>query len=431
MRNAVIDFSKMTVSAVAVVTDVVRGGEPVVGFGFNANGRYAQSAVIRERLAPRVLEAPESHATADGISLDPRAIRRLMMRNEKPGGHGERAVAVAALEIAVWDAAAKIRDMPLWAMIAEDAGNSAPERHIPVYAAGGYYDPDKGTDGLVAEMRRYLDEGYTQVKMKIGGASLDEDLARIEAVLALLGGDGARLAVDANGRFDEETALRYADAMNAYGLAWYEEPGDPLDFPLNAAVAAAYPGAIATGENLLSLQDARNLLRFGGMRPDLDYRAVRPGTRLRRRRDHRYRRHDGGGRLVAAAFPAPWRQPAGAQYGWRPLTRRLRVVSGCLSAIWRFRRRHPGGGRPGPARRRTRRGLRAQGHAPHAAQHPALSVPGRRVQPVPSILLRRQHMVYSRARVFGRAKESRGAGGQRRSRLRERPPCRRHRDVVR
>ena len=203
MRNAVIDFSKMTVSAVAVVTDVVRGGKPVVGFGFNANGRYAQSAVIRERLAPRVLEAPEEHASADGTTLDPRAIRRLMMRNEKPGGHGERAVAVAALDIAVWDAAAKLRDMPLWALIAEDAGNPAPEQSIPVYAAGGYYDPDKGTDGLVAEMRRYLDEGYTQVKMKIGGATLDEDRDRIEAVLALLGGDGSRLAVDANGRFDE------------------------------------------------------------------------------------------------------------------------------------------------------------------------------------------------------------------------------------
>ena len=271
MRNAVIDFSKMTVSAVAVVTDVVRGGKPVVGFGFNANGRYAQSAVIRERLAPRVLEAPESHASADGTTLDPRAIRRLMMRNEKPGGHGERAVAVAALDIAVWDAAAKLRDMPLWALIAEDAGNRAPERSIPVYAAGGYYDPDKGTDGLVAEMQRYLDAGYTQVKMKIGGASLGEDRARIEAVLALLGGDGARLAVDANGRFDEETALQYGEAMAPFGLAWYEEPGDPLDFSLNAQVAAAYPAPIATGENLLSLQDARNLLRFGGMRPEIDY----------------------------------------------------------------------------------------------------------------------------------------------------------------
>ena len=271
MRNAVIDFSQMTVSAVAVITDVVRGGRPVVGFGFNANGRYAQSALIRERLAPRVLEAPEEHARRDGTTLDARAIRSLMMRNEKPGGHGERAVAVAALDIAVWDAAAKIADVPLWATIAEAAGNSAPERSIPVYAAGGYYDPDKGTEGLVAEMRRYLDQGYTQVKMKIGGATLDEDRARIEAVLALLGGDGARLAVDANGRFDADTALRYADALVPYGLAWYEEPGDPLDFSLNAAVAAAYPGAIATGENLLSLQDARNLLRFGGMRPEVDF----------------------------------------------------------------------------------------------------------------------------------------------------------------
>ena len=271
MRNAVIDFSKMTVSAVAVVTDVIRAGRPVVGFGFNANGRYAQGAVIRERLAPRVLEAPEAHATPDGAGLDPRAVRRLMMRNEKPGGHGERAVAVAAVDIAVWDAAAKIRDMPLWAAIAEAAGNPAPERRVPVYAAGGYYDPDKGTPGLVAEMRRYLESGYTLVKMKIGGASLDEDRARIEAVLPLLGGDGARLAVDANGRFDVEEALRYGEMLAPYGLAWYEEPGDPLDFSLNAAVAAAYPAPIATGENLLSLQDARNLLRFGGMRPDVDF----------------------------------------------------------------------------------------------------------------------------------------------------------------
>ena len=271
MRNAVIDFSKMTVSAVAVVTDVMRDGRPVVGFGFNANGRYAQSALIRERLVPRVLEAPDEHATADGTTLDPRAIRRLMMRNEKPGGHGERAVAVAAIEIAVWDAAAKLRDMPLWALIAEDAGNPAPERSVPVYAAGGYYDPEKGTDGLVDEMRGYLDRGYTLVKMKIGGASLDDDRDRIEAVLKLLDGDGTRLAVDANGRFDRGTALRYAGAMAPYGLAWYEEPGDPLDFSLNAAVVAAYPDAIATGENLLSLQDARNLLRFGGMRPEVDF----------------------------------------------------------------------------------------------------------------------------------------------------------------
>ena len=193
------------------------------------------------------------------------------MRNEKPGGHGERAVAVAALDIAVWDAAAKLRDMPLWALIAEDAGNPAPERDIPVYAAGGYYDPDRGTDGLVAEMQCYLDEGYTQVKMKIGGATLDEDLARIEAVLTMLGGDGARLAVDANGplRRGDRASLRRRDGSSRPRLV--RGAGATLGFSLNAAVAAAYPAPIATGENLLSLQDARNLLRFGGMRPETDF----------------------------------------------------------------------------------------------------------------------------------------------------------------
>ena len=57
MRNAVISFDKMTISVVAVETDVVREGKPVIGYGFTSNGRYAQSGIIRERLAPRILEA--------------------------------------------------------------------------------------------------------------------------------------------------------------------------------------------------------------------------------------------------------------------------------------------------------------------------------------------------------------------------------------
>ena len=109
MRNAVIDFSKMTASAVAVVTDVVRDGKPIIGFGFNSNGRYAQGEVIRARLAPRILElTSEQQQNQAGDNLDLKALRIAMMQNEKPGGHGERAVAVAAVEIALWDAAAKI-----------------------------------------------------------------------------------------------------------------------------------------------------------------------------------------------------------------------------------------------------------------------------------------------------------------------------------
>ena len=268
MRNAVIDFSKMTVSAVAVVTDVIRDGNPIIGFGFNSNGRYAQGEVIRARLAPRILElTPEQQQNQAGDNLDPKALRAAMMQNEKPGGHGERAVAVAAVEIALWDAAAKIAGVPLWRLLGCDAA----ENRIFVYAAGGYYDEEKGIPGLLEEVRGYLASGYTSVKIKIGGAPLDDDIRRIEVVLELLGGDGGRLAVDANGRFDIETALKYGAAMAPYGLRWFEEPGDPLDYELNAEIVRCYPHAVATGENLLSLQDATNLIRHGGLRRSVDY----------------------------------------------------------------------------------------------------------------------------------------------------------------
>ena len=268
MRNAVIDFSKMTVSAVAVVTDVIRDGKPIIGYGFNSNGRYAQGEVIRARLAPRILElTPEQQQNQTGDNLDPKALRAAMMQNEKPGGHGERAVAVAAVEIAIWDAAAKIAGVPLWRML----GGEEAETRVFVYAAGGYYDEEKGIPGLLEEVRGYLASGYTWVKIKIGGAPLDDDIRRIEAVLELLGGDGGRLAVDANGRFDIETALKYGAAMAPYGLRWFEEPGDPLDYALNAEIVRCYPHAVATGENLLSLQDATNLIRHGGLRRSVDY----------------------------------------------------------------------------------------------------------------------------------------------------------------
>jgi len=120
---------------------------------------------------------------------------------------------------------------------------------------------------LRAEMRGYVDRGYTVVKMKIGGADRAEDQRRIEAVLSEIDGR-ARLAVDANGRFDLPTAIAYARMLRSYPLFWFEEPGDPLDFALQAALAAEYPGPMATGENLFSHQDARNLLRYAGLRPD-------------------------------------------------------------------------------------------------------------------------------------------------------------------
>ncbi len=270
IRNAYIDFSKMTVSLVAVVTTVERDGHRVIGYGFNSNGRYGQGGLIRERFAPRLLEAePAALLDASGENLDPDRVWAAMMANEKPGGHGDRSVAVGTIDMAVWDAVAKIAGKPLFRLLAERHGVSADPR-VFVYAAGGYYYPEKHLPALRTEMRGYLDRGYNVVKMKIGGEPVAEDRRRIEAVLAEIGRD-AQLAVDANGRFDLETAIAYARMLRDYPLFWYEEAGDPLDYQLQAALAEFYPGAMAIGENLFSHQDARNLIRYGGLRPDRDW----------------------------------------------------------------------------------------------------------------------------------------------------------------
>jgi D(-)-tartrate dehydratase len=217
IRNAYIDFSKMTTSLVAVVTDTVREGRRVVGYGFNSNGRYGQGGLIRERFAPRILEAPPASLLDEtGENLDPDRVWAAMMANEKPGGHGERSVAVGTIDMAVWDAVAKIAGKPLFRLLAERHGLTA-DPCVFVYAAGGYYYPGKDTEALRAEMRGYLDRGYSVVKMKIGGASIDEDRERIEAVLKEIGNQ-ARLAVDANGRFDLETAIAYAKMLRTYPL---------------------------------------------------------------------------------------------------------------------------------------------------------------------------------------------------------------------
>ena len=192
------------------------------------------------------------------------------MSNEKPGGHGERSVAVGVLDMAVWDAVAKIEGKPLYRVLGERYRGGTVDDKVFVYAAGGYYYPGKNVTALQDEMKKYLDLGYSVVKIKIGGESLANDIKRIEAVIKVVG-SGKNLAVDANGRFDLKTAIEYARALKPYGLFWYEEAGDPLDYALQAELANHYDGPMATGENLFSTLDARNLIRHGGMRPDRDW----------------------------------------------------------------------------------------------------------------------------------------------------------------
>lgn len=276
LANSSFDFTEMTTSVVAVMTDVVRDGKPVAGFAFNSTGRYACGASMRARFIPRIMAAdPAALLDETGDNLDPAKLLAHMMRREKAGGHSERSIAIGTIEVAVWDAVAKIAGKPLHRALAERFNDGKVPDTVFCYVGGGWYWPGQTIKDLQDEMRRHLDAGYTMVKMKVGGLPLEDDLRRLEAVLEVVG-SGDRLAVDANCKFDRAEALRYAKALSPFKLRWFEEPCDPLDFALFAELASVYASPLATGENLYSTQDVENLVRFGGFRAGHDIIQVDP-----------------------------------------------------------------------------------------------------------------------------------------------------------
>src|SRR5262245_66266999 len=124
ISNSSFDFSEMTTSVVAVLTDVVRDGKSVIGFSFNSTGRYACGAAMRARFIPRILAAdPQSLLDESNENFDPAKILAVMMQREKSGGHSERSIAIGTIEVAIWDAAAKIAGKPLHRVLAERYNN--------------------------------------------------------------------------------------------------------------------------------------------------------------------------------------------------------------------------------------------------------------------------------------------------------------------
>jgi L-alanine-DL-glutamate epimerase-like enolase superfamily enzyme len=268
LKNSSFDFTEMTTSVVAVMTDVIRDGKPVTGFAFNSTGRYACGAQMRARFIPRILAAkPETLLDATGENIDPAKVLAAMMQREKSGGHSERSIAIGTIEVALWDAVAKIAEKPLHRLLAERYNGGEVAERVFCYVGGGWYLPGQTIRDLQDEMLRHLDAGYTMVKMKVGGLPLADDVRRVAAVKETLG-NRAALAVDANAKFAREEALAYARALSDFGLRWFEEPCDPLDFALLGEIASIYAPPLATGENLYSTQDVENLVRFGGLRPE-------------------------------------------------------------------------------------------------------------------------------------------------------------------
>jgi L-alanine-DL-glutamate epimerase-like enolase superfamily enzyme len=267
LRNSGFDFSEMTTSVVVVITDVVREGKPVAGFAFNSTGRYACGAQMRDRFIPRILKTePETLLDGGGL-IDPAKVLACMMQREKSGGHSERSVGIGTIEVAVWDAVAKIAGLPLHRLLAERYSGGKVADKVFCYVGGGWYAPGQTFKDVQDEMRRHLDAGYTMVKMKVGGLPLADDMRRVEAVKSILP-SYAELAVDASCKFTREEAMAYAKALAPFKLRWFEEPCDPLDFALLSEIAGVYDGPLSTGENLFSTQDVENLVRFGGLKPE-------------------------------------------------------------------------------------------------------------------------------------------------------------------
>src|SRR5690349_20240289 len=142
LANSSFDFSEMTTSVVAVITDVVRDGKPVCGFAFNSTGRYACGAQMRARFIPRILSAdPDSLLDETGGNIDPAKVLAQTLRREKIGGDAERSIGIGTIEVAVWDAVAKIADKPLHVVLAERFSGGKVADRVFCYVGGGWYWP--------------------------------------------------------------------------------------------------------------------------------------------------------------------------------------------------------------------------------------------------------------------------------------------------
>jgi len=163
-------------------------------------------------------------------------------------------VAIAAVDIALWDVKGKAAGMPVYKLL------GASRDRVPCYVAGGYYREGKSVEMLARECKRYADEGFPAVKMRVGGVSLAEDIERVQAVRGAMGPD-VKLMLDANGAYDVETAIQAARAFAPSDIFWFEEPVhwyDEVDGPRRVTEATGIP--IATGEHARTRWQARQLL---------------------------------------------------------------------------------------------------------------------------------------------------------------------------
>jgi L-alanine-DL-glutamate epimerase-like enolase superfamily enzyme len=189
--------------------------------------------------------------------------RKMWWRTHFAGRGGPVAFSIAAIDIALWDLAAKRAGQALWRHL----GGSTP--YVQAYAGG--IDLGFPLSKLLAQTDGHLERGFRAIKMKVGRPELGEDVDRIKAMRNHLGA-GFPLMVDANMQWSASQAVRARRALSAFDLVWVEEPIIPDDIQGHARAMREGGQAIAAGENLHTVCEFRALIEAGGVafpEPDL------------------------------------------------------------------------------------------------------------------------------------------------------------------
>ena len=269
-------------------------GRSSVYFGRGAAAPGVLAKLINEELAPEVVGE-------DAFMI--RGIRdKLWKETDYHGSVGLALFGIAGIDLALWDAVGKALRQPVWRLL------GAYRDKVPTYAMVGWLNYDVET--LKRIVTQALEQGFRGIKMKVGAETLDEDIARIEAVRGVMD-SGHLLMVDANQALSVQEALTRGRVFEEMGCYWFEEPirADNIDGLAFLARELAIP--IATGENNYGLGQFRQLFerravdivqpdirRAGGLTECLEIGLAA------RSFDVPYASHGGGAHLhVLAALP--------------------------------------------------------------------------------------------------------------------------------
>ena len=248
---ALSDSTHGLIEGFELITARVRDVDGAEGVGYTytvGTGGAAVRALLARDLAPRL---------AGREAEDIEALWQLMWWALHYGGRGgAQALAISAVDMALWDLRARRQGAPPWRAL----GGFDPR--VPCYAGG--IDLELPLDGLLRQTDDNLARGFRAIKMKVGRAALREDVERVRAMRAHLGPD-VPLMADANMRWSVDEAIRAARALRDQDLVWIEEPTIPDDVPGHVRIVREGGMPIAAGENLHTLHEFRALIAAGGV----------------------------------------------------------------------------------------------------------------------------------------------------------------------